>query len=88
MASPADRQVAANEAVERMAQGLYKIDRELQTKKIGGRIMYASWDFVASTIKERYRQMVSIAIQQDLIRPGAPPETGPEPMPNQLTIDD
>lgn len=87
MASPADRQVEATETIRRLAEGLHEFHREVAIER-GVRPTRPPWALEPTHARVDWLRAVSRALATDLIRPGARPDTGPDPMPNQLSIDD
>lgn len=82
MPSPADRQAEAIADVERIAQQFYYAAEQV---RFGARLP-AGWETLPEQVREGHRAVVRALLRQDVVRVGRRPDTGPEPMPQQLHI--
>lgn len=80
MSSPADAQAEAIADVERIAREFYYAAEQA---RFGGAIA-SGWEQLPERVREGHRAVVQTLLLKDVVRVGRRPETGPEPMANQL----
>lgn len=80
--SPADRQVEANDDVERIAREAFCAMRSAHPGA-----SHVEWAALPDSVKAPWRMMVRGLLQRDLIRVGARPQAAPPPMDGQVELD-
>lgn len=88
--SPADRQLAASEAVARMARAMYEEERALYYE--GHPVAFArrpkpDWNQAPPSRREFFLAYVRRLIEKGIVLPPPPPYEGPAPMPGQQRIE-